>query len=253
MNYDGGYNLDYQTKMEQKLHVRKYGIIRAAVMLHINRGPTRGRNYITTLGKPALIAHRKKIYRDIFNGLRAVMPTTKARRKVDEFVQSQLDSIEAEAAKNIEDISQSVASDVTDVLMRGVRLGHSVDQIATNLYNNIDEFTRGRAATVARTETHNAAMDALWDAVDALDVPAESKTWVCLMDGRERDSHHDLHGTTVDINDPFQAWGGDLMYPGDDSLDADASEIVNCRCSVIYTTSNDEEVGLDDLGGEGVY
>lgn len=61
-----------------------------------------------------------------------------------------------------------------------------------------------------------------------------TKTWDTIMDGRERDSHHDENGVTVPISEPFHLPGGDLMYPGDTSLGASVDEIANCRCHVHY-------------------
>lgn len=61
------------------------------------------------------------------------------------------------------------------------------------------------------------------------------KTWNTILDGRERDSHHDEDATTVPILEPFHLPGGDLMFPGDTSLGASVDEIANCRCHASYS------------------
>lgn len=62
----------------------------------------------------------------------------------------------------------------------------------------------------------------------------QTKTWNTILDGKERETHHDEDGVTIPIDEPFHLPGGDLMYPGDGSLGADASELANCRCHVSY-------------------
>ena len=61
------------------------------------------------------------------------------------------------------------------------------------------------------------------------------KTWNTIMDGRERDSHAEVNGITIPINEPFQLRGGYLQYPRDDSLDVSDDEIAGCRCSLTFS------------------
>lgn len=56
------------------------------------------------------------------------------------------------------------------------------------------------------------------------------KKWISTLDGRTRHEHRVLHGQTVDIDEPFEVEGEEIMYPGDPS--ADPSLVYNCRCSV---------------------
>lgn len=61
------------------------------------------------------------------------------------------------------------------------------------------------------------------------------KTWNTIMDGRERDSHAEVNGMTIPINEVFHLKGGDCYYPRDDSLGMDDSEIASCRCSLSFS------------------
>lgn len=71
--------------------------------------------------------------------------------------------------------------------------------------------------------------------VAGVDRSAGTKTWNTILDGRERESHHHMDGQTVGIDEPFVSpSGARLLYPGDTSMGAPASEIINCRCSVTY-------------------
>jgi hypothetical protein len=61
------------------------------------------------------------------------------------------------------------------------------------------------------------------------------RTWRDAGDLRVRHSHSKMDGQTVGLREPFVApSGARLMYPGDTSLGAPASETVRCRCDVSY-------------------
>ena len=61
------------------------------------------------------------------------------------------------------------------------------------------------------------------------------KEWVSMKDNRVRDTHAEADGQKRKITDPFVVGDSLLMYPGDWTLGADASELVGCRCGVRYT------------------
>jgi uncharacterized protein with gpF-like domain len=100
----------------------------------------------------------------------------------------------------------------------------------------LPEISRNRAATIARTETHNSAMAAIDESLKYKKIKVVSKTWWSLRDKKVRASHKAVHGTTVPYNEPFSVGGSHMMRPGDDSLGAGAEEIINCRCSVLFNT-----------------
>jgi hypothetical protein len=57
------------------------------------------------------------------------------------------------------------------------------------------------------------------------------KFWICTMDGRERQTHHDMHERGVPVDEPWIVPGvGPVMTPGDNEY--------NCRCAqVVRLTS----------------
>lgn len=61
----------------------------------------------------------------------------------------------------------------------------------------------------------------------------QQKEWLATMDNRTRDDHAEANGQVVGVDEPFLVGGYEMMFPGDDSGGADASEIVNCRCTVL--------------------
>lgn len=60
------------------------------------------------------------------------------------------------------------------------------------------------------------------------------KEWVNMGDKRVRKTHVKAGGQIKPIMEPFEVGYSLLLYPGDISMGADASEIVSCRCHARY-------------------
>lgn len=94
-----------------------------------------------------------------------------------------------------------------------------------------------RGETIARTEAiqslNRAADEAFRQVIDtgAIKASAVKRVWDATGDSRTRDTHLEMDGQEVGLDEPFVAPGGDrMMFPGDTTLDADPSETINCRC-----------------------
>ena len=61
------------------------------------------------------------------------------------------------------------------------------------------------------------------------------KTWNTIMDGHERDSHAEVNGVTIPIEQPFVLRGGYVQFPRDESMDVSDDEIISCRCSLTFS------------------
>lgn len=100
-----------------------------------------------------------------------------------------------------------------------------------------DGLLQVRGETIARTEAleaFNAGRDlAMRQAIADGTVKAENvtSTWETAHDKKVRDTHHGMQGQTIRFGDVFTSpSGARLRYPGDTSLGAPASEIIQCRC-----------------------
>lgn len=71
------------------------------------------------------------------------------------------------------------------------------------------------------------------------------KTWETAGDTHVRDSHQEIEGTTIPIDEPFEVGGYYMQYPRDGSMGAGAEEIANCRCSLTYTDAGVALIGLE--------
>ncbi len=91
-----------------------------------------------------------------------------------------------------------------------------------------------RADTIARTETHLAAMFANKYTVDEIsrDTGLQfEKAWIPTLDERTRESHASMNADDYIAEDSQFMVGGEAMeYPGDPS--ASAENVINCRCVV---------------------
>lgn len=118
---------------------------------------------------------------------------------------------------------------------RGEPLPADTIRRATERYS--DRMLQLRGETVARTEALsglNAARDeAFRQAVDSGQVQRQNvmKIWNATGDSRTRDSHEEMDGQAVALDEAFETPDGyRLMYPTDSNLGAPASETIQCRC-----------------------
>lgn len=131
----------------------------------------------------------------------------------------------------LEAVSKSVKPD--DYIVN-----HGIELIATTiavLLRHTDEpyyYSLDRARAISEgesnsvfnyTEYETAAKNKSW------------KTWHTIMDGRERDSHAEVNGLRIPIEEPFELAGGYVQYPRDDSMGASDSELCQCRCSLSFS------------------
>lgn len=112
----------------------------------------------------------------------------------------------------------SVASDIVSATM-----GHADDPYF---------FSEDRARLIAENESNSIWNDSQFE--DAHLTWKSRKGWRAILDSRTRGTHVEANGTEIPIDQPFEVGESLLMFPRDQSLGADPSEIVNCRCTAYY-------------------
>lgn len=103
-----------------------------------------------------------------------------------------------------------------------------------------DRMLHHRAEVIARSESITALRAGRDEGVrQAIENGAMSnvmKEWDDTGDQRTREDHVAMRGQIVPMDQPFIAPDGSLlMYPGDGSLGASASQTTLCRCTTFYT------------------
>ena len=117
---------------------------------------------------------------------------------------------------------------ITAEITRGIAAGLPHSDIARNLANAA-KVSLGRAKTIVRTESHRiqeaSAQDARKMAVSR--GASVVKQWKAIKDGKVRHTHRLLDGQVREVDEPFELYGMEAMYPGDFG---DPSMDCNCRC-----------------------
>jgi SPP1 gp7 family putative phage head morphogenesis protein len=232
----------YLDKIEQLLHVRLAAIITAAIRMQVTRAYAQAQDYIRQRGRPLLALFYRRIYREQF----AAVTKQLEEKQLTRFMEEQLFWLEAHAGDQINGIAQSVVDQIATIVSDMTRQGKGPAAIAREIRKQAPALARSRAASIARTETHNAAMAAIEASMKHKNIEIASKTWHAVGDRRTRPTHAAAHGQSVPFNEPFTVGGAQLMRPGDGSLGAGPEEIVNCRCSVLYQTKPKPAAPLPD-------
>ena len=98
--------------------------------------------------------------------------------------------IAEQGAGRVQQISNTTRKQLQTILKAGEQesLGNAV--IGRRIFESMNgSFSRYRAATIARTETHNAASYANHEVNKSLNIPNQIKRWVSVADLRTRPAH----------------------------------------------------------------
>jgi len=124
---------------------------------------------------------------------------------------------------------KKLASEFAESFNNGESRRELIDRIE-NVYDN--QISKGRAATIARTEVHNANQYGTMQGYKQGGLPI--KIWVSVIDPNTRGAdpddeanHLTLDGEERPVDMPFS---NGLMFPGDPA--GSAAEVINCRCQI---------------------
>jgi len=126
---------------------------------------------------------------------------------------------------------EAFETDLRNKLIREVVMGSAQGKTLPELLDNIEtKFGQdaGRIKRLVNTDGHRLAEQAKMDSVGGA---SKTKTWVSMGDNAVRDSHQQLDGTTIPVDEPFRIGNDEAMFPGDFSLPENS---INCRCWLEY-------------------
>jgi phage portal protein BeeE len=110
-----------------------------------------------------------------------------------------------------------------------------LNEISRAINEKFGEFYKGQSQTIMRTEFLSSQSLAFGQFEDDINSVADvlEKEWVSFDDDRTRDVHAFLNGEVVRYRSGEEAkFSNGLRYPREEG--ADASEVINCRCSVVH-------------------
>lgn len=118
---------------------------------------------------------------------------------------------------------------IQSVVLQSVLQGESLPKVAKRISENLSTRNAAAAVRYARTAMtaaqNSGRLDAMRRAV-SLGIKT-GKQWIATPDDRTRDSHRQLDGEIVKVEEPFS---NGLMFPGDPN--GAAEEVWNCRCTM---------------------
>lgn len=136
----------------------------------------------------------------------------------------------------IQNISDTTRRQIMAVVTRGNKDGLNSTVIAKNIREKGIQMSKGRARTIARTETHSASTFANNEMSKRYMPQQSKKMWVSTNDGRTRPHHRAMNGVEVDMDTDFTVFYKGIPYKmgycGDPR--GGAVNIINCRCQTIY-------------------
>src|SRR5690625_2994305 len=117
-------------------------------------------------------------------------------------------------------------------LTQGIIQGKSYRNVAKRIKERMD-VGASKALTIARTENHRIRQTASQNAREEAQEAGLilKKMWVSSHGDRTREAHEDADGQIVDIDQPFEVDGEELMFPGDPS--GSPENVINCRCDAV--------------------
>lgn len=122
---------------------------------------------------------------------------------------------------------------VENAITQGIVQGKRIDEITDNLVDTLCTANDSKMRTFARTAVtgaQNAGRQAQMHDAEDMGIRVK-KRWVATLDSRTRDTHQELDGQEVPVNEPFEVDGMEIMYPGDPN--AEPELVYNCRCTMV--------------------
>lgn len=106
---------------------------------------------------------------------------------------------------------------ITSAITQGILQGESIPELAKRVGKKLqssNEKSMVRCARTAMTGAQNSGrIQAMHNAQD-MGIQVQ-KVWIATLDDRTRDSHRDLDGQTIGVDEPFHSLYGEIMYPAD--------------------------------------
>jgi len=149
----------------------------------------------------------------------------------------------ASRTQKIAGVGDTLRNQLNTALTDGMEAGETTDELAARLKGVFNEFTDGGARRVAQTEVNTAYNTARHEAMT--DAGIEYKSWLSSHGPHVRPAHAEAEevylNEPIPLDEPFDVGGDQMMFPGDDSLGADVSNIINCQCIQLAAQKQSED------------
>ncbi len=133
-------------------------------------------------------------------------------------------------------VADDVFSNIQKELEAGLQAGETMGALSDRVRGAFNDIGRGRADTIAMTETSAAYGFARDEAMKSAGV--KYKQWLTSGNANVREEHLAADKQIVPIDEPFLVGGEELMFPGDTK--GSPENVINCHC--VSIAINEEEV-----------
>lgn len=144
--------------------------------------------------------------------------------------------VEQHAGRQAERIVAGTRDIVASIILDSITGGWSVPETAAQIYEQLAEAKEWQATMLARTDLIAMRNGGSFAAASQAPGPM-FKRWLNADDEKVRPTHVEANFQVVPLESPFSVGGASLMYPGDPS--GPDQEVINCRCTLIYTNNPD--------------
>lgn len=141
---------------------------------------------------------------------------------------------------------------IKGIMKRGFIDGKGYAAIAGEIKRELGKETY-ESLRIAQTELHRASVEGRLASMEHAEVEGVKikKVWAASMDKRTRETHGELDGTEIDVDEEFEWTAADgakvsALGPG---LSGNAGEDINCRCAVVERVKGLEAAKRSDAGG----
>lgn len=125
---------------------------------------------------------------------------------------------------------RNIANSITQSIIQGESIQEAAKRLAQTTGSTNMNAMRMHTRT-ALTGAQNAGRIEAMHEQQEMGIEVKKK-WIATLDDRTRDTHAQLDGQVVDVDEPFRVDGMEIMEPGDPS--APPELVYNCRCSLGY-------------------
>ena len=133
------------------------------------------------------------------------------------------------------EVNETTENQLRNALVDAIDAGSTIKEIQKEV-ERIFGYAEGfRNERIARTETIGSTNYGAYEAIKQSGLVAR-KEWIATIDDRTRDSHADLDGEQVELDEDFS---NGLQFPGDP--DGPAEEVINCRCTIGHVFPDEDE------------
>lgn len=128
-----------------------------------------------------------------------------------------------------------IATSIADDLYRRQAYKFAVDAISATQRHKEDPYYYSADRARFCAEDQSCFICDKKDFADALEAGMRYKTWETIGDNHVRNSHLEVEGMTIPIEDVFVLEGGLLRYPHDTEMGASDDEVCGCRCTLSFS------------------